>query len=114
MHMLPIFTSIQVTWQLLNWIGYLFWFLVNSYNGHFWLSFLQWIFIVPIVIFMFFWNIYNFGPEHRKRLLFDILSNPVPGIEFKGQVGNSSDLDFFRRHCFNHNLIARCIARNKH
>jgi hypothetical protein len=61
-----------------------------------------------------FWNIYNFGPEHRKQLLFDILSNPVPGIEFEGRVGKSSDLDSFRRHCFNHNLIARRIARNKH
>ncbi len=69
---------------------------------------------MPIVLFTFFWSIYNFGPEHHKQLLFDILTNPVPGIEFKVRDGESNDLNSFRRHCFNHNLVARRIARNKH
>jgi hypothetical protein len=49
-------------------------------------------FIVPIVLFPFFWSIYNFGPEHCKQLFFDILTNPVPGIEFGGRDGESNDL----------------------
>jgi hypothetical protein len=88
--------STQVTWQSLNWIGFLFWTFMNSYNGHFWLSFLRWMFIVPIVLFTFFQSIYNFGPEHCKPLLFDILTNPVPGIEFGGSDGESNDPNSFR------------------
>jgi hypothetical protein len=107
-------TSIQVTQQSLNWIEFLFWTFMNSYTGRFWLSSLCWMFILPIVLFTFFWSIYNFGPEHRKQLLFDILSNPVPGIEFKGHDGESNDLNSFRWRHFNHNLVARHIARNKH
>jgi hypothetical protein len=107
-------TSTQVTLQSLNWIGFLFWTFMNSYAGHFWLSFLRWVNIVPIVLFAFFRSIYNFGPEHCKQLLFDILTNPVPGIEFKGCDGESNDLNSFRRHCFNHNLVARRITRKKH
>ncbi len=106
--------STQVTWQSLNWIGFLFWTFMNSYTGRFWLWFLCWVFIVPIVLFVFFWSIYNFGPEHLKWLRFDILTNPVPGIEFEGCDKESNDLNSFRRRCFNHNLIARCIARNRH
>jgi hypothetical protein len=109
-----IMTSTQVTWQSLNWIGFLFWTFMNSYTGRFWLSFLCWMFIVPIVLFTFFRSIYNFGPEHCKQSFFDILSNPVPGIEFKGRDGESNALNSFRQRCFNHNLVARRIARNKH
>jgi hypothetical protein len=42
------------------------------------------------------------------------LSNPVPGIEFDGHIGESADFDSLERHHFNHNLIARKIARDKH
>ncbi len=59
-------TSTQVIWQSLKWIGFLFWTFMNSYTGRFWLSFLCWMFIVPIVLFMFFWSIYNFVPDHCK------------------------------------------------
>jgi hypothetical protein len=107
-------TSTQVTRQSLNWIGCFFWTFMNSYNGHFWLSFLRWVFIVSINLFNFFWSIYKFGPEHCKRSLYNILTNPVPGIEFEGHDGESNDLNSFRRRCYNHNLVARCIARNKH
>jgi hypothetical protein len=87
---------------------------MNSYTGHFWLSFLSWVFIVPIVLFMFFWSSHNFGPEHCKQLLFDILTNPIPEIELEDRDGESNDLNSFRQCCFNHNLVARCITRNKH
>jgi hypothetical protein len=53
-------------------------------------------FIVPIILFLFFWSIYYFGPEHCILLLFDILTNPVPGIEFGGCDGESNDLNSFR------------------
>ncbi len=70
--------------------------------------------IMPIILFTFFWSIYNFGPELCKQLFFDILSNLVPGIEFEDCDGESNDLNSFRRRCFNHNLVARHIMRNKH
>ncbi len=69
---------------------------------------------MPIILFTFFRSIYNFGPEHCKRSLYDILTNPVPGIEFKGHDGESNDLNSFRGCRFNHNLVARRITRNKH
>jgi hypothetical protein len=75
---------------------------------------LHWIFIVPIILFTFFRNIYNFGPKHCKRSLFEILCNPVPGIEFAGQLAKSDNFDSLKRCCFNHNPIAQRITRNKY
>jgi hypothetical protein len=42
------------------------------------------------------------------------LCNPVPGIEFDGRIGESEDFASLQRRQFNHNLVARRIARNKH
>ncbi len=63
---------------------------------------------------MFFLYVYDFGPKHCKQSFFDILRNPVPGIEFDGRIGESADFDSLERRCLNHNLIARKIARDKH
>ncbi len=82
--------------------------------GRFWWSILQVIFVVPITLYTFFRTIYDFGPKHRKRSLFDILQNPVPGIEFKGRPGESDDFDSLQRRRFNHCILARRIARRKH
>jgi hypothetical protein len=57
--------------------------------------------------------VYDFGPKHRKRTLFDILLNPVPGIDFGGLLGESDDFDSLRRRRFNHNIIACRIARTR-
>jgi len=70
--------------------------------------------MVPIILFTFFWNIYNLGPKHRKRSLFKILRNPVPGIEFKGQINESDDFDSLQRRHYNQNFISRRISRDKH
>ncbi len=56
---------------------------------------------------------YDFGPKSRRRSFFDILSNPVPGIEFEGRLGEADDFEALQRRQFNHNIIARQIARNR-
>ncbi len=38
---------------------------------------------------------YDFGPKCRKRTFFDILLNPVPGVEFEGRLGETDDFDAF-------------------
>jgi len=78
------------------------------------LAVLRWIFIVPIILFTFFWNIYNFGPKHCKQSLFEILRNPVTGIEFKGQINKSDDFDSLKLRRYNQNIISRRILRDKH
>jgi hypothetical protein len=65
-------------------------------------------------LYTFFWSVYDFGPKHCKRSLFDILRNPVPGIEFEGRPGESDDIDSLRRRRFNHCILARQIARRRH
>jgi hypothetical protein len=42
------------------------------------------VFIVPIIFYTFYNSVYDFGPKHRKWTLMDIITNPVPGIEFEG------------------------------
>jgi hypothetical protein len=76
-------------------------------------SLIQVFFIVPITIYTFSRGVYDCGPKHCKRTLFDILLNPVPGIKFEGRLGKSDDFDSLRRRRFNHNIIARQIARNR-
>ena len=82
--------------------------------GIFWIQLLRWLFIVPITFVTFFQYIYNFGPKHCKRSLFDILRNSVPGIEFDGCIGESENFASLQWRRFNHNLVARRIARNNH
>ncbi len=76
-------------------------------------SLIQVFFIVPITIYNFFWGVYDFGPKHCKRTLFDIILNPVPVIEFEGRLGKSNDFNSLRRRQFNHNSNARQIATNR-
>jgi hypothetical protein len=110
-----LFGAISQTIQTsIQWIGFLFWVFISSYTGRFWIQLLRWLFIVPITFITFFQYVYTFGPKHCKRFFFDILCNPVPGIEFDGRIGESEDFASLQRRRFNHNLVARCIARNKH
>ncbi len=51
------------------------------------------VFIVPIVFHSFYKSIYDFGPKHCKQLFWEILTQSVPGIEFKGCLGESADFD---------------------
>jgi hypothetical protein len=60
---------------------------------------------VPTVFYSFHKSVYNFGPKHCKQSLMDILLSPVPGTEFKGQIGESSDYDSFKCCRFNHNPV---------
>ena len=69
--------------------------------------------IVPFTFHGFFWYVYNFGPKHRKQSRYDILLNPVLEEEFEGWIGESDDFESLRRQRFNHNIMARCIARSK-
>ena len=62
------------------------------------------VFIVLIVFYTFYKSIYDFGPAHRKRSFIDILSQPVPGIDFEEQHDDSNS---HLRHRFNHKMISR-------
>jgi hypothetical protein len=57
--------------------------------------------------------VYDFGPKCCKRTFFDILLNPVPGIEFEGRLSETDDFDVFCCQQFNHNIIACRVARNR-
>ena len=100
--------------QVIQWIGFLFWLFISIYSGFVWLQILHWMFIFPITFITFFQYVYNFGPKHCKRSLFDILSNPVPGTKFDGRIGKSKDFASLKRRWFNQNLVAQKIARDKH
>jgi hypothetical protein len=80
-------------YQVIQWIGFLLWIFITGYSGRFWYLILRCIFIIPITLFTFFQYVYNFCPKHCKRSLFDVLSNPVPGIEFDGRLGESDEFD---------------------
>ncbi len=108
-HLLKIFN--QGILQTIQWIGFLFCLFVSSYSGCFWLQVLQWTFMVPITSITFFQYIYNFGPKHCKQSLFDILSNPVPGVEFDGRIGKSKDFASLKRRRFNQNLVAQKLHK---
>ncbi len=99
--------------ELIQWTRFLSWIAISSWIGCFWGNLIQIFFIIPITIYTFFQGVYDFGPKHRKWSLLGILWNPVPGIEYEGQLGKSADFDSLWRQRFNHNLIARQISRNK-
>jgi hypothetical protein len=50
------------------------------------------VFIVPIVFHSFYKSIYDLGPKHCKQSFWEILTQPVPGIEFEGRLGESAIL----------------------
>jgi hypothetical protein len=66
--------------------------------------------IVPIVFYTFYRSIYDFGPAHCKLSFIDILSQPVPGIDFEGQHDDSNS---HLRCRFNPKMISRRLLRNK-
>ncbi len=70
--------------------------------------------MVPITFITFFQYVHYLGPKHCKRFLFDILSNPVPGVKFDGRIGESKDFASLKWCWFNQNLVARKIAQDKH
>ena len=108
-----IVSSVGILQESIRWTGFITWIAITSQMGRFIWSLIQVFFTVPITIYIFFWGVYDFGPKHRKRTLFDILLNPVPGIEFEGRLGESDDFDSLWCRQFNHNIIARRIARNR-
>ena len=113
LQVLSIFTfqfAIDLVQNLYQWSRFISWIAISSYTGRFWWSIFRVIFVVPITLYTFFRTIYDFGPKHRKQSLFDILRNPVPGIEFEGRSGESDDFDSLQRRRFNHCILARRIA----
>ncbi len=54
----------------------------------------------------------DFGPKSRRRSFFDILCNPVSGIEFEEILYEADDLEALWRWQFNHNIVAHWVARN--
>jgi hypothetical protein len=43
------------------------------------------VFIIPIIFHTFYKSMYDFGPKYCKQSFVDILTQPVPGIEFEEQ-----------------------------
>ena len=99
--------------EMHQWSWFLTWITLTSYTAQFWWSLIQVAFVLLITFYSFFRYVYDFGPKHRKRSLLDILLNPVPGVEFEGRIGETDDMDSFRRRRFNHNLVARRLAWTK-
>jgi hypothetical protein len=88
------------------WTCFLSWIAISSRVGHFLWSLIQVFFIIPITIYTFFKGVYDFGPKSCRRSFFDILSNPVPGIEFEGRLSKADDFEALRHLRFDHNIIA--------
>jgi hypothetical protein len=81
--------------ESIQWTCFLTWIAITSRMGHFIWSLIQFFFIVPITIYTFFGGVYDFGPKCHKRMFFDILLNPVPGVEFEGRLSETDDFDAF-------------------
>jgi hypothetical protein len=81
--------------ESIQWTCFLTWIAITSRMGSFIWSLIQFFFIVPITIYTFFWGVHDFGPKCHKRTFFDILLNPVPGVEFEGRLGKTDDFDAF-------------------
>jgi hypothetical protein len=68
------------------------------------------VFIVPIVFYTFYKSIYDFGPAHRKWSFIDILSQPVPGIDFEEKHDDSNS---HLRRRFNHKMVSCRLLRTR-
>jgi hypothetical protein len=79
--------------KLIQWTCFLLWIAISSWIQCFWWNLIQIFFVIPITIYTFFQGVYDFGPKHCKRSLFDILCNPIPGIELEERLGKSADFD---------------------
>jgi hypothetical protein len=101
-----IYFSFGITQELYQWSRFLLWIAISSCTGRFWWMVLQTIFVVPITFYSFFWYIYDFRPKHCKQTLYDIIMNPVPGVEFEGRLGEADDFEALWHQRFNHNIVA--------
>ena len=88
-----IVSLVGILHESIRWTGFLTWIAITSRMGCVMWSLIQVFFIIPIMIYTFFWGVYDFGPKSCKRTLFDILLNPVPGIEFEGRLSETDDFD---------------------
>ncbi len=99
-HMLCFFFGSSAQLRLI-WLGRCLW------------SFIQVFFIIPITIYNFFLRfVYVFGPKSCRRSFFDILCNPVLGIEFQEILYELDDLETLWSRQFNHNIVVCPVARN--
>jgi hypothetical protein len=70
------------------------------------LTVLQTIFVVLITFYSFFQYVYDFRPKHCKQTLYNIIMNPVPGVEFEGPLGEADDFEALWHQRFDHNIVA--------
>jgi hypothetical protein len=85
--------SVEILHESILWTCFLSWIAISSRIGRFLGSLIQVFFIIPIPIYTFFRGVYDFGPKSCRRSFFDILSNPVPGIEFEVRLGKADDFE---------------------
>ncbi len=105
--------SVGILYESLQWTLFLSWLAISSWLGRYLLSFIQVFFIILITIYTFVWGVYDSGPKSCRRSFFDILCNPVPGIEFKEILCEADDFKTLWHWQFNHNIVACWVARNK-
>jgi hypothetical protein len=116
LHVTIFFTASFIK-QAIQWLLYLAYvFLTTKFRQALWFvtsTVLCTVFIVPIVFYTFYKSVYDFGPKHCKQTLMNIITNPVPGIEFEGRLGESDTFDSFQQCRFNHNAVECKLQRNK-
>ncbi len=116
LHVTIFFTASFIK-QAIQWLLYLAYvFLTTKFRQALWFvtsTVLCTVFIVPIVFYTFYKSVYDFGPKHCKQTLMNIITNPVPGIEFEGRLGESDTFDSFQQCRFNHNAVECKLQRNR-
>lgn len=72
----------SISQQLSTWFFFIIWCFLNCPLGQILRLFASALFYTifggPIAIYALFKSVYEFGPEHRRRGLFEILRSPVP------------------------------------
>ena len=76
----------QVQFQAMTWFYYIFGLLLGSWLGYVPLLVLRILCCGPIALYLFYKGIYNFGPDHQKRSLWTILTQPVPDSTFYEEI----------------------------
>ena len=81
-------TRDELILQIAQWLIFVIWLFFTSAFGR-----IVWSIILipfytlfggPIALYAFFKSVYDFGPEHRQRSLYHIISQPVPSKEWDG------------------------------
>ena len=94
-----LWTLLLFSWIISSPLGWILWIFIWGP--------LQLILYGPIALYSFVKGIYDFGPSHRKRLLWQILTQPEPPAEFWTTQYEQS------MHRYNLNPVSRQVKQEK-